>query len=114
MAQAQKIPVVITTQASLSRSKGGLSIGSAMYTQAWGQDCDVLLGVERVRPDKGDEEVDEGGPVAVKFKVIESRSGPRKETLLEWDWDHGSVSEVDLASLRAALDPRNKRRLYDD
>jgi replicative DNA helicase len=113
LAQAQKIPVVITTQASLSRSKGGLSIGSAMYTQAWGQDCDVLLGVERVRPDKGDEEDDEGGPVSVKFKVIESRSGPRKETLLEWDWDHGSVTEVDLSALRAAIDPRNKRNLYD-
>ena len=115
LAQAQKIPVVITTQASLTRSKGGLSIGSAMYTQAWGQDCDVMMGVERVIPDKGEEEPEElGGPVTVKFKVIESRSGPRKLTMLEWDWAHGDVSEIDMAALRAALDPRNKRNLYED
>jgi replicative DNA helicase len=115
LAQAQKIPVVITTQASLTRSKGGLSIGSAMYTQAWGQDCDVMMGVERVIPDKGEEEPEElGGPVTVKFKVVESRSGPRKTVMLEWDWAHGDVSEIDMAALRAALDPRNKRNLYED
>lgn len=111
LAQAQKIPIVITTQASLARSKGGLTLGSAMYTQAWGQDCDVLLGVERVVTDQDED----GGPVAVKFKVVESRSGPRKETLLEWDWSHGSVNEVDLAKLRAALDHnKNKRPTYQE
>jgi hypothetical protein len=52
--------------------------------------------------------------VTVKFKVIESRSGPRKLTMLEWDWAHGDVSEIDMAALRAALDPRNKRNLYED
>ena len=43
LAQQQKMPICVTTQASLARSKWGSSLSSAMYTQAWGQDCDVLL-----------------------------------------------------------------------
>ena len=56
LAQQQKIPICVTTQASLSRSKGGVSIASVMYTQAWGQDCDVLLGVRTQRPTRRDED----------------------------------------------------------
>ena len=37
-----KIPIVVTTQASQTRSKGGrLNAESAMYTQAWRQSADV-------------------------------------------------------------------------
>lgn len=89
LAQSMSIPIVVSTQASMTRSKQGLNIFSPMYTQAWAQSADVLLGVERVDPEAPDI-----GPAMVKFKVLASRSGPRGETLLMWDWAHGSVKEV--------------------
>ena len=101
LAQSSKIPIVATTQASQTRSKGGLHMGSVMYSQSWAQDCDILLGVERVVPvsiGMGNDEEDEvvtAGPVQIKFRVIESRSGPRKRVMLEWDWGSGSVEELD-------------------
>ena len=107
LAQSTKTPIVVTTQASLVRSKGGLTLASGMYTQAWGQDCDVYLGVERVTVD---EEVDEAGEALVKFRVIESRSGPRRDTLLLWDWAHGNVQELDPEEIRAKLDSRKARK----
>ena len=113
LAQSQKIPIVVTTQASLTRSKSGLSLSSAMYSQAWGQDCDIMLGVERVREEKEQAElVDEinAGPAIVKFRVVESRSGPRRDTLLEWDWSRGSVTEIDVAKARQQLSPAARRR----
>jgi replicative DNA helicase len=91
LAQAQRIPVVVTTQATETRAKGGrLTAASAMYTQAWRQSADVLLGVERDNPDAPDT-----GEVMVRFKVLASRSGPRAETMLSWDWSEGKVEELD-------------------
>lgn len=90
LAQSQKIPIIVTTQASEFRSKGGLNAASGMYTQAWRQSADVLLGVERVEPNASD--VDE---VMVRFKVLASRSGPRGETILAWNWNEGYVKEID-------------------
>ena len=111
LAQQSKTPIMITTQASLKTSKNGLTAGSAMYTQAWGQDCDVLLGVERM----GERQTDESQstqPVNVKFRVIESRSGPRKEVVLEWDWHNGSVEELDPAVMKERLDRRTGQPSY--
>jgi replicative DNA helicase len=110
LAQSSKTPIVVTTQASLARSKGGLTAHSAMYTQAWGQDCDVLLGVERMGERKADETGTE--PVPVKFRVIESRSGPRKEVVLEWDWHRGSVQELDPAAMKERLDRHSGKPSY--
>lgn len=116
LAQSQRLPVVVTTQASLPRSKGGLNISAAMYTQAWGQDCDVMLGVERVKEEGENTDENDTGQAHVKFRVLESRSGPRKQVMLEWDWPHGSVSEIDQGQIRADL-KRMKRgggSLMDD
>lgn len=88
LAQAQKIPIVVTTQATMTRSKGGLSMYSAMYTQAFGQSADLMLGVERVDPD-----APEMGVVTTKLKVLASRAGPRAETILHWEWQAGRVTE---------------------
>ena len=113
LAQGQKIPIAITTQASLARSKGGLSLHSGMYTQAWGQDADVFLGVER----QGERQEDESAstaPVQVKFKVIESRSGPRKSVILEWDWHNGNVEELDPKVMQERLDRRNNASYSDE
>ena len=60
------------------------------------QDCDILLGVERDRSQSEYQEDETTiGPVQVRFRVVESRSGPRKTVLLEWDWNEGSVEELD-------------------
>ena len=93
LAQAQRIPLIVTTQASETRTKGGkLTASSAMYTQAWRQSADVMLGVERVDPEAPDT-----GEVMVRFKVLASRAGPRAETMLSWDWSEGRMEELDPA-----------------
>jgi replicative DNA helicase len=100
LAQSQRIPIVITTQASATRSKGGkLNPFSAMYTQAYGQSSDVLLGVERVER----EDADETGEVMVTLKVLLSRSGPRAQTTVFWDWSKGSYFEDDPSIIKRAL-----------
>lgn len=110
LAQSQRLPIVVTTQASGPRSRGGLSLSSPMYSQAWGQDCDILLGVERQTKD----DEDETGEATVKFKVIESRSGPRKEVYLVWDWSKGSVRELDPVKERQKFTPRSRLQDPDD
>ena len=93
LAQAQRIPIVVTTQATETRTRGGkLTASSAMYTQAWRQSADVLLGVEREDPEGPDT-----GEVMVRFKVLASRAGPRAETMLSWDWSEGRVEELNPA-----------------
>jgi replicative DNA helicase len=119
VAQSSKIPIVVTTQASQTRSKGGLHMGSAMYSQSWAQDADILLGVERMQPATpggGDEEneVTTAGPVQIKFRVIESRSGPRKSVILEWDWNEGSVEEIDPQAMALKLNRKRPAIGYDD
>ena len=95
LAQSQCIPIVATTQATMTRSKGGLTMFSPMYTQAFGQSADVLLGVERADPDQSDIDA-----VTIRLKVLASRSGPRAETILQWDWAHGMVTEVAPSEIR--------------
>jgi hypothetical protein len=89
LAQSQSIPIIGTTQATMTRSKGGLTMFSPMYTQAFGQSADVLLGVERDDPEESDH-----GAVTIRMKVLASRSGPRAETILRWNWSKGRVDEI--------------------
>jgi replicative DNA helicase len=101
LAQHMRIPIVVTTQASQTRSRGGkLTAESAMYTQAWRQSADVLLGVERVEQEGGP---DDSGEVQIKVKVLDSRSGPRAETYVTWDWNKGKVVEYDPAKMAGAV-----------
>lgn len=86
LAQSARIPIVVTTQSLVARARGGLTLASIGYTSAFGQDADLILGVER-QPDSN----------LSKFHVMESRSGPRKDVMVEWDWDRGSVTEIDLS-----------------
>lgn len=86
LAQSANIPIVVSTQSLVARAKGGLTLSSIGYTSAFGQDADLILGVER-QPDTN----------LSKFHVMESRSGPRRDVMVEWDWDNGRVTEIDLA-----------------
>jgi replicative DNA helicase len=90
LSQSQKIPIVATTQASQTRTRGGkINVESGMYTQGWRQSADVYLGVERLNPDDPDD-----GEVHICIKVLATRSGPRSETYVVWDWSRGSCIEV--------------------
>lgn len=84
LAQTCRIPIVASTQSLVARARNGLNIASLGYTSAFGQDADLILGVER-QPNSN----------YSKFHVMESRSGPRKDVYVEWDWNHGHVAEVD-------------------
>lgn len=100
LAQGQRIPIVVTTAATEARTRGGkLRADSAMYTQAWRQSADVFLGVERDDPDAPDT-----GEVMVRFKVLASRSGPRAETMLSWDWSEGRMDELDPTTFQQSGD----------
>jgi replicative DNA helicase len=84
MAQQLKVPIVISTQALLAKSKGGLTMGSVGYSSSFAQDSDVLFGVEQL----------EQSINTSKFSVLAQRSGPRKDCYLCIDWTQGSISEV--------------------
>ena len=90
LAQTQEVPIANTTQALLSRAKKGLSLYSIGYTSSFAQDSDLVLGTERPNEDEK----------MARFHVIASRSGPRAETWIAWDWDHGHVQEVDPSKVQ--------------
>jgi replicative DNA helicase len=85
MAQATKIPLIATTQALESKiSKArGMESSSVGYSSAFGQDCDVLLGVERDAID----------PALSNLRVLLSRSGPTAKTQLMIDWTTSTITE---------------------
>ena len=94
VAQSMRIPIVVTVQATQARTTGGkLRADSGMYTQAWRQSADVLLGVERT-----DAEQEDKGEVSITIKVLASRSGPKAATDLVWDWSKGRVFEISMTS----------------
>jgi replicative DNA helicase len=100
LAQAQRIPIIVTTQATETRAKGGkLTAASAMYTQAWRQSADVMIGTERE-----DMEGDDSGEVIIKTKVLASRAGPRAESVIAWDWSKGTVAEMDASYFKPESD----------
>jgi len=99
LAQVMHLPIVVTTHATARRVRGGkLNADSAMWTQAWRQSSDVLLGVNRDF-DEGDADNE---PVTITLDVLASRSGPRASTTLVWDWPHGSVVEMTAAGFTSA------------
>ena len=96
MAQKMRLPIVITTQASVHRSKGGIGLQSVMYSTSFLQDSDLVLAAERVNP--GGIDPDPKDPAVLLFKVLLSRSGPRDDVRLEWDWTKGRVLDLDATA----------------
>lgn len=85
LAQTVRIPIVISTQAMLYRSKGGLKMESIGYSSSFAQDSDIVFGVE----------AHESIPNVSRFKVIASRSSPKGEAYLKFDWGQGLIEELD-------------------
>lgn len=94
LAQIQEIPIAITTQALLSRSRGGLQMDSVGYSSSFAQDSDLLLGTE------AHEEVEN----VSRFKVLASRSGPKGDIYMVFDWDHGEIRELTPSDYQEATD----------
>lgn len=86
MCQAQRLPIVISTQALFARAKGGIEMGSIGYSSSFAQDSDTILAVE------GTEH-----PNVSKFRVIGQRSGPRRDMWLQVDWTKGALVELSEA-----------------
>lgn len=121
VAQNDNIPIVCTTQALLSRSKGGVDLGSIGYSSSFGQDSDVVFASEPLTFGLG--------PNISKFKVIAQRSGPKVDTFVNIDWDQGLIEEMDPVVAEATLAgapaaggtqvmssnaPTNQKFSYDD
>lgn len=84
LAQTKRIPILISTQAMLYRSKGGLKMESIGYSSSFAQDSDIVFGVEP----------HDQLPNISRFKVIASRSSPKGEAYVHFDWGNGLIDEV--------------------
>lgn len=85
MAQSHRIPVVITTQALLSRSRSGLTMDSIGYSSSFAQDSDIIFGTM----------ADDRVLNVSKLSVLAQRSGPKGDTYIATEWDHGCIEELD-------------------
>lgn len=86
LAQRQRIPIVQTTQSLISRtdSHGRLKLGSIGYSSSFGQDSDVVIGLER--PDLM-------LPQAI-LKILAARNAMGAETELTFDYTIGIIEEM--------------------
>lgn len=85
LAQTTKIPIVGSTQVlswKVTRSKG-LTADAIGYTSSFGQDSDVILGVENT--DHQDTK---------KLRIVIARNCPPKEVTVRWDWGVGEFEEL--------------------
>jgi hypothetical protein len=83
LAQRAGIPIVISTQALTWKSKRGLKLDSIGYSSSFGQDSDVVFGLEET-DDKAER----------VLKIIAARNTTQKEIRLRFDWDMGAILEM--------------------
>jgi replicative DNA helicase len=93
LAQTRRIPIIISTQAMLYRSKGGLKMESIGYSSSFAQDSDIVFGVEPHGQI----------PDVSTFKVIASRSSPKGDSFVRFDWSRGLIEELDSATYDALV-----------
>jgi len=90
LAQRSHIPIVQTTQSLGWKAKGGkLSLDSIGYSTSFGQDSDVVFGVEEVK---------ENGEVREQemlLKILASRNCPLLEVRLDVNLDYGLITEIE-------------------
>ena len=86
-------PIVINSQALHGKSKGKqISSESAGYSSSFGQDSDVLLGLERIQPGKGED--DSVYAYQRILKVLDSRNSGTAKVELIFDYDAGTIEET--------------------
>lgn len=89
LAQERKIPIIGTMQVLDWKwsAKKGLQTSSVGYSSAFGQDCDLMLGIE---PPESDDD-----PLR-KLRIVEGRNVGRQYAQIRYDWDTGTIEEVEL------------------
>lgn len=93
LAARYQVPVVINTQALNWKSKGQrISVDSIGYSSAFLQDSDVVLGLERIQPGKG-ENPDDYEQQRI-LRVMASRNTGLASVELVFDYDEGDISEL--------------------
>ena len=88
LAKQKRVNIVGTTQVLASKVSRatGVTAASVGYSSSFAQDCHVMIAVEA-----GDEEE----PNIQKLKVLLSRSGPKVECEIDWDWSTGTFEEIE-------------------
>lgn len=88
LTQRIDIPLVGTTQALTSKlGKGGeVTMGSLGWTSAWGQDADLIYGVEKV-----------AGANLLTVRIAGGRNVPTAEVSVSCNWDESCFEEVEIS-----------------
>ena len=95
VARAEGLPIVINTQALGWKSRGQkISSDSAGYSSSFGQDSDVVLGLERF--DTKDDTVALTRQNWRKLKILASRNSALDEVELVFDYETGTITEDTL------------------
>lgn len=91
LATRAQVPIVINTQALASKSRGQrITADSAGYSSSFGQDSDVVIGLERVSAPEAEVLSFAGFRV---LKVLSSRNSGLAEVELIFDWATGTIEE---------------------
>jgi replicative DNA helicase len=87
LCKTKNVNITGTTQVLLSKisHSRGITASSVGYASSFAQDCHVMIAVDDV-PDAENTQM---------LKVLLSRSGPKVECEIEWDWSTGTFEELD-------------------
>jgi replicative DNA helicase len=86
LAQRAQVPIVASTQALTWKARRGkLTLDSIGYSSSFAQDSDVIFGLEEVK-DNEEERL---------LRIVAARNTARKDVRLRFDWEHGSIDELD-------------------
>jgi replicative DNA helicase len=87
LCKTKSVNITGTTQVLLSKisHSRGITAASVGYSSSFAQDCHVMIAVDDV-PDVDNVQ---------SLKVLLSRSGPKVECEINWDWSTGTFEELD-------------------
>jgi hypothetical protein len=105
LAQQADVPIVQTTQALTWKTpKGKLSLNSIGYSSSFGQDSDVVFGVETTKDGEGQVNDHEA-----LLRILASRNCSPRDVMLMVDLDHGSILETEEIEYEEDDDVRDER-----
>jgi replicative DNA helicase len=92
LAQRAQVPIVASTQALTWKARRGrLTLDSIGYSSSFAQDSDVIFGIEEVK-DVEEERM---------LRIVAARNTARRDVRLHFDWEHGTIDEIEEAQYRA-------------
>lgn len=92
LAQRAQVPIVASTQALAWKARRGkLTLDSIGYSSSFAQDSDVIFGIEEIK-DVEEERL---------LRIVAGRNTARREVRLRFDWEQGSIDELDEVQYHA-------------